>query len=161
MSAMPKLPFVWVNGKKVGYSEDSKLAAEFDITDFLKEGENLLAFQVYRWSDASYLECQDMFRFSGIERDVYLYRTHKLNIRDVKIEATLENNYTDGALNIDIEVNYYKSEKGYHSIPDSFRVEVQLQDADNRTIYEDKTASFQKVLGKYQTNVKSIRRFQI
>ncbi|MBK9567087.1 MAG: DUF4981 domain-containing protein [Saprospiraceae bacterium] len=145
--------FVWVNGKKVGYSEDSKLAAEFDITDFVKEGENLLAFQVYRWCDASYLECQDMFRFSGIERDVYLYSTHKLNIRDVKIDATLENNYTDGALNIDIEVNNYKSEKGYHSIPDSFRVEIQLQDADNKTIYEDKTASFQKVLGKYHTNV--------
>ena len=61
--------FVWVNGKKVGYSEDSKLAAEFDITDFVKEGENLLAFQVYRWCDASYLKCQDMFRFSGIERE--------------------------------------------------------------------------------------------
>lgn len=145
--------FVWVNGKKVGYSEDSKLAAEFDITDFVQEGENLMAFQVYRWSDGSYLECQDMFRFSGIERDVYLYATNKLNIRDTKIVATLDDSYTNGLLNVNIEVDNYKWEKGYHSKADSFIVEMQLQDATGNIVYTDKTTDYKTVLGKYKTNM--------
>lgn len=145
--------FVWVNGKQVGYSEDSKLAAEFDITDFVKEGENLIAFQVYRWSDGSYLECQDMFRFSGIERDVYLFATNRLNIRDSKIDATLDDSYTKGLLSIKAEIDNYKWEKGYHSKPDSFLVEVQLQDAAGNTIYRDKTMDYKTVLGKYKTDV--------
>lgn len=145
--------FVWVNGKKVGYSEDSKLAAEFDITDFVKEGENLIAFQVYRWSDGSYLECQDMFRFSGIERDVFLFATNKLNIRDIKIDATLDNRYVNGLLAIDAEVDNYKWEKGYLSKKDSFNVEIQLNDATGKIIYQDKTRGFKTVLGKYKTHV--------
>lgn len=145
--------FVWVNGKKVGYSEDSKLAAEFDITDFLHAGENLIAFQVYRWSDASYLECQDMFRFSGIERDVYLFATHKLNIRDIKIDATLDNTYSNGLLSVDIEVDNYKWEKGYHSKKDSFNLKLQLLDAKGNVVYQDATKNFKTVLGKYKTNV--------
>lgn len=145
--------FVWVNGKKVGYSEDSKLAAEFDITDFVQEGENLIALQVYRWSDGSYLECQDMFRFSGIERDVYLFATNKLNIRDTKIEATLDNSYNNGLLAVNVEVDNYKWEKGYHSKADSFTVEMHLQDAAGNIVYTDKTNNFKTVLGKYKTNV--------
>lgn len=145
--------FVWVNGKKVGYSEDSKLAAEFNITDFVKEGENLIAFQVYRWSDGSYLECQDMFRFSGIERDVFLFATNKLNIRDTKIEATLDNNYTTGLLSVNTEIDNYKWEKGYQSKKDSFNVEVQLQDAAGNIVYNDKTKDYKEVLGKYKTHV--------
>ena len=145
--------FVWVNGKKVGYSEDSKLAAEFDITDFVQEGENLIALQVYRWSDGSYLECQDMFRFSGIERDVYLFATNKLNIRNTKIEATLDNSYNNGLLAVNAEVDNYKWEKGYHSKADSFTVEMHLQDAAGNIVYTDKTNNFKTVLGKYKTNV--------
>lgn len=145
--------FVWVNGKKVGYSEDSKLAAEFDITDFVQEGENLIAFQVYRWSDGSYLECQDMFRFSGIERDVYLFATNKLNIRDTKIEATLDDSYTNGLLNVNVEVDNYKWEKGHHSKADSFTLEMQLQDATGIIVYTDKTTDYKTVLGKYKTNI--------
>ncbi len=145
--------FVWVNGKMVGYSEDSKLAAEFDITDFVKDGENLIALQVYRWSDASYLECQDMFRFSGIERDVFLFATNRLNIRDTKIEATLDPTYTNGLLSITAEVNNYKWEKGYHSKPDNFLVEVQLQDALGNIVYHDETKEFGTVLGKYKKDV--------
>ncbi|MBN8672832.1 MAG: DUF4981 domain-containing protein [Chitinophagales bacterium] len=145
--------FVWVNGKKVGYSEDSKLAAEFDITDFVKEGENLIAFQVYRWSDASYLECQDMFRFSGIERDVFLFTTNKLNIRDTKIEATLDNNYTTGLLSVNSEIQNYKTEKGYLSKKDSFNVEIQLSDEEGNIVYTDRTKDYKTVLGKYKTHV--------
>lgn len=145
--------FVWVNGKQVGYSEDSKLAAEFDVTDYVKEGENLIAFQVYRWSDGSYLECQDMFRFSGIERDVYLYSTNTLNIRDIKVEATLDNTYTNGLLSVNAEVDNYKWERGFLSKPDSFMVELQLVDAAGAVVYQDKTKEFKTVLGKYKKDV--------
>ncbi|HSK12182.1 MAG TPA: hypothetical protein VK907_03150, partial [Phnomibacter sp.] len=145
--------FVWVNGKKVGYSEDSKLAAEFDITDHVQDGENLIAFQVYRWSDASYLECQDMFRFSGIERDVYLFATHKLNIRDIKIDATLNDSYKDGILKVETEINNYKWDRGNLSKKDSFTVEMQLVDANGKLIHEDRTKDFHTVLGKYRTYV--------
>lgn len=99
--------FVWVNGQRVGYSEDSKLAAEFDITPYLHEGENLFAFQVYRWSDGSYLECQDMWRFSGIQRDVFLYCTNTLNIRDVAVKATLAEDLMTGVLDVDAQVWNY------------------------------------------------------
>jgi len=145
--------FVWVNGKKVGYSEDSKMAAEFDITDFVKPGENLIAFQVFRWSDASYLECQDMFRFSGIERDVYLYSTEKLNIRDTKIVSTLDDTYSNGLLSINSEIDNYKTEKGSYSKKDSLTVEVRLEDVKGNLVYEDKTKNYPTVLGKYKTNV--------
>lgn len=144
--------FVWVNGKKVGYSEDSKLAAEFDVTNFLKPGENLIAFQVYRWSDGSYLECQDMFRFSGIERDVFLYTTEKLNIRDTKITSTLDASYTNGLLAIDTEIVSYKTEHGLYSKKDSITVAVRLEDAKGNLVYEDKTNKYQTVLGQYKTN---------
>lgn len=145
--------FVWINGKKVGYSEDSKLAAEFDVTNFLKEGENLIAFQVFRWSDASYLECQDMFRFSGIERDVYLFATNNLHIRDTKIDATLDDTYTNGLLAVTIEVDNSKLEKGYHSKPDSLTVDIQLTNAAGKIVYSDKTNNYKTVLGNYKSTV--------
>lgn len=143
--------FVWVNGKKVGYSEDSKLAAEFDITNYLIEGENLIGFQVFRWSDASYLECQDMFRFSGIERDVYLFATNKLNIRDFKIKAELDQQYENGLLDVKVEVDNYKLEKGYLSKKDSFNIEVQLKDISGKTIFQERTKDFATVLGNYHS----------
>jgi beta-galactosidase len=145
--------FVWVNGKSVGYSEDSKLAAEFDITDYVQDGENLIAFQAYRWSDASYLECQDMFRFSGIERDVYVYATNKLNIRDAKIDATLDETFTNGLLHVNAEINNYKWDKGPLSKKDSFTVELLLMDAGGKEVYRDKTKDFHTVLGRYKTHV--------
>lgn len=145
--------FVWVNGQRVGYSEDSKMAAEFEITPYLKPGENLFAFQVYRWSDGSYLECQDMWRFSGIQRDVFLYGTNSLNIRDAKVTANLAEDLTTGMLDVDVEVHNYKWEHGYLSDPDSFTVQVQLEDARGTTVYRDSTAGFRTVAGRYQTQV--------
>jgi beta-galactosidase len=145
--------FVWVNGKKVGYSEDSKLAAEFDVTKFVKDGENLIAFQVYRWSDGSYLECQDMFRFSGIDRDVFLYATEKLGVRDTKIISTLDDSYSNGLLSINAEIYNYKTENGLYSKKDSLTVEVSLEDVKGNVVYEDKTKDFKTVLGRYKTNV--------
>ncbi|MGB9862732.1 MAG: glycoside hydrolase family 2 TIM barrel-domain containing protein [Candidatus Saccharicenans sp.] len=96
--------YVWINGQKVGYSEDSKTPAEFKITPYLKPGENLLALEVYRWSDGSYLECQDFWRISGIERDVYLYAAPKSRIRDFFARTLLDENYQDGVLDLDVEV---------------------------------------------------------
>jgi len=90
--------FLWINGEKVGYSQGSMTPAEFNITPFLKEGENLVAAQVFRWSDASYIEDQDFWRLSGIYRDVYLAHTPDLHIRHHKTIGSLVNNYLDGEL---------------------------------------------------------------
>lgn len=154
LGAVKSAFFIWVNGKKVGYSEDSKLAAEFDITDYVKPGENLIALQVYRWSDGSYLECQDMWRISGIERDVYLYATPKLDVRDFKVQSNLTNNYKDGTLKIDLEIDSYKLDKNtLHSKPDTFSTNVQLVDASGKEIYNEDSKGVQTVLGRYKTNI--------
>jgi len=96
--------YVWVNGEKIGLSKDSKTPAEWNITKFLKPGENVLAAEVYRWSDGSYLECQDFFRLAGIERDVYLYAAPKIRIRDFEVRAGLDSRYTDGRLGVTAEL---------------------------------------------------------
>ncbi len=85
---------VWVNGKMVGYSEDSKLEARFDLTKYVKAGENLIALEVFRWCDGSYLEDQDFWRFSGIARGVYVYTREKERIEDVNIIAGMDGNFT-------------------------------------------------------------------
>ena len=94
---------LWVNGQYVGYSEDSKLEAEFEITKYVKAGaENLFAMQIYRWCDGSYLEDQDFFRLSGIGRDCYIYARDKKHIEDVKFVADLHHNYTEGHLDLNV-----------------------------------------------------------
>jgi beta-galactosidase len=93
---------VWVNGKYVGYSEDSKVAAEFNITKYLKPGKNLIAMQIMRWCDGSYLEDQDLWRFTGIAREVYLYATPKVHVQDVFVKQDyVEGN---GVLNVDVKL---------------------------------------------------------
>ena len=97
--------YLWVNGKFVGYTEDSKMAAEFDITPYLQKGKNLIAFQTFRWCDGTYCEDQDFWRFSGVARDCYLYsRDKNVHVDDVRITPDLVNNYQDGVLNISAEV---------------------------------------------------------
>ncbi|WP_372753218.1 glycoside hydrolase family 2 TIM barrel-domain containing protein [Labilibaculum sp.] len=104
--------YVWVNEQKVGYSEDSKTPAEFNITDYLKEGENTVAVEVYRWSDASYLEDQDFWRLSGMTRDVYLLARNKTHVRDFRVIADLNETYTDGLLHLSVEVANKTAENG-------------------------------------------------
>ncbi len=99
--------YVWVNGKFVGYSEDSKMAAEFDITKYLKPGKNLVAMQIYRWCDGSYLEDQDFWRLSGIGREVYVYARPNLHIEDIFIIPDLDSDYRNGKL--DVTANVSKS----------------------------------------------------
>ena len=99
--------YVYVNGSYVGYSQGSKTPAEFNITSFLHECNNLIALQLFRWSDASYLESQDMLRMSGIERDVYLYAQPKVALRDYFVTADLDSVFKDGVLDIDVSLFNY------------------------------------------------------
>ncbi|WP_422361945.1 glycoside hydrolase family 2 TIM barrel-domain containing protein [Reichenbachiella sp.] len=96
--------YLWVNGQQVGYSQGSKLPAEFDITSYVQSGENLVAIEVYRWSDGSYLEDQDMWRLSGIDRSVLIYARPKFHIADHTVLAGLDENYKDGTLEIETEI---------------------------------------------------------
>ena len=96
--------YLWVNGRYVGYSEDSKLEAEFNLTNYLKPGKNVIAFQVFRWCDGSYLEDQDFFRYSGVGRNCYLYARDKKYIQDIRITPDLDSQYKDGTLNIAVDL---------------------------------------------------------
>ncbi len=97
--------YLWVNGEFVGYSEDAKTNSEFDITRFVKFGErNLIALQVFKWSDGSYFECQDFWRLSGIERDITLYAQPKTHILDYKVIADLDSTYKNGVLDVEVTV---------------------------------------------------------
>ena len=96
--------FVWVNGREVGMSKGSRLPAEFDITDYLKDGDNTLTVQVLQWADSTYLEDQDCWRMSGIFRDVYLLGVGENHIRDVVCRVDLENHYRDGVLDVEADV---------------------------------------------------------
>ncbi|WP_405382797.1 glycoside hydrolase family 2 TIM barrel-domain containing protein [Maribacter sp. LLG6340-A2] len=117
--------YVYLNGTRVGYSEGSKTPAEFDITKYLKEGDNNLAVQVLRWSDASYMEDQDFWRLSGIDRDVYLYTTQATTLNDYRAIADLDDTYTNGQLSLNLEYsNTGKNAKGYE-------VDIALLDGGN------------------------------
>ena len=97
--------YLWVNGKYVGYSEDSKLEAEFNLTPYLRPGQkNLIAFQIFRWCDGTYLEDQDFFRYSGIGRDCYLYARDKKRIEDIRVTPDLDTEYKNGSLNIALQM---------------------------------------------------------
>lgn len=114
--------YLWVNGQFAGYSEDSKLEAEFNITRYVKPGKNLLAFQTFRWCDGTYLEDQDFFRFSGISRDCYLYARNRKYIRDIRVTPDLDNQYKDGILTVEITL----------ASPGS--VQLDLKDKDGKTV---------------------------
>ena len=97
--------YLWVNGKYVGYSEDSKLEAEFDLTSYLKPGQkNLIAFQIFRWCDGTYLEDQDFFRYSGVGRDCYFYARDKKRIQDIRVTPDLDAEYKNGSLSVKLDL---------------------------------------------------------
>ncbi len=97
--------YLWVNGKFVGYSEDSKFEAEFDVTKYLHPGENLFAFQVFRWCDGTYLECQDFWRLCGVARECYLYARNAKHIDDIRVTPDLDANYQNGSLTVNVKMN--------------------------------------------------------
>lgn len=121
--------YVWVNGEKVGYSQDSRTPAEFDVTPYLRPGENVLAAEVYRWSDGSYLEDQDMFRLSGIFRDVYLTATPQTFLRDHTVRTDLDPAHKDATLRVTATL------QNRSEAPSGPRVvEVALLDADGKRV---------------------------
>ncbi len=124
--------YVWVNGWKIGYSEDSRLPAEFNITRYVRHGENLIAVEVLRWSDGSYLEDQDMWRLSGIFRDVYIYCTPNLHIRDFFVRTLFDEKYEDAVLKVTVKVKNYSDTK---STPHT--LEVKLLDGDGVPVFSD------------------------
>lgn len=124
--------YVWVNGKLLGYNQGSKTAAEWDITDVLNEGENVVALEVYRWSAGAYLGCQDMWRLSGIERDVYLYSTPKQYIADYKLNASLDKEkYKDGIFGLEVTV------EGPSITPGATSIAYTLKDAEGKAVLQD------------------------
>lgn len=127
--------YLWVNGQKVGYSEDSMTPAEFNITEFVQPGENMLAVQVIRWSDGSYLEDQDFWRMSGIFRDVFLFATPAVHLRDYAFSTDLDDSYTDATAHLRLHLtNYADSNFRAH------RVRVLLLDAQQDTVLRDQIA---------------------
>ncbi len=121
--------YLWINGKKVGYSQGSRTPAEFNITPYLKSGKNVLAVEVYRWSDGSYLECQDFWRLSGIYREVYLWSTAPSHIRDFTVVTELDENYKDAVLKVDVDL---QSPIGV--------VDLELLDADGKSLFVKQSA---------------------
>lgn len=103
--------YLWVNGKQVGYSEDSYLPSEFNISPYVKPGKNTISVQIYRFTSGSFLECQDFWRFSGINRDVFLWSAPKTQIRDYFFRTDLDDEYRDAKVTVDIELTGNKLEK--------------------------------------------------
>nr|WP_044138240.1 glycoside hydrolase family 2 TIM barrel-domain containing protein [Bacteroides oleiciplenus] len=119
--------YVYINGHEVGYSEDSKNPAEYLINRYLKSGENTLVLKIFRWSTGSYLECQDFWRMSGIERDVFLYSQPKASIKDFRITSTLDDSYRNGVFRLALDLKNHKDTNanlaiGYELIDCSGRV---------------------------------------
>ena len=117
--------YLWVNGRYVGYSEDSKLEAEFDLTPYVKPGRNLIAFQVFRWCDGTYLEDQDFFRLSGVGRDCYLYARDRRQITDIQVDAAPSADYTAGT--VAVKAFFPRQARGCS-------VELALTDAQGRSV---------------------------
>jgi beta-galactosidase len=126
--------YVWVNGQKVGYSQVTKNPAEFDISQYIKKGMNTLAVEVYRWSDGSYLEDQDFWRLSGIDRDVYLYSTGQVRIADFFAKAGLDQSYTNGVFSLEVDV------KNHLGLKNKGQLVATLIDRAGKEVYTKKQA---------------------
>lgn len=111
IGAMKSGGFVWLNGEYVGYSQGSKLPSEFNITKMAKPGKNTLALQIFRWTDGSFLECQDFWRISGIERSVFVYAQPKLRIQDFEVVSTLDLGYTNGVFELNVKLHNHQNKK--------------------------------------------------
>jgi len=140
--------YVWVNGWQVGYSQGAHLPSEFNITPYLHAGENLIAVQVYQWSDGSYLECQDMWRMSGIFRDVYLVATSGLHLRDARIRTRLDARYIDAELDVALAVkNYTKTPLAEYALT------AKLLDCDGREIFARTVAEEISIEGEAEQSI--------
>ena len=135
--------YLWLNGKYLGFSKDSKTPAEFDLTPYLIEGPNTLAMEVFRWSDGSYLECQDMWRMSGINRDVFLYARPQTYVRDFFAKGNLKDKYTNGNLEIDLLFNKLSADDSKN-----LKLQINLYDKENTAKpVSSETLALTKALG--------------
>ncbi len=123
--AVKSFMYVYLNGRKIGMSKDGKTPSEFRITKYLRGGSNTLGVEVFRWSDGSYLECQDMWRLSGINRDVYLYSTPETRLRDFEVTGDLTDNYANGLLRLKAIIRH-ESTGAEHMANDSWQLSVKL-----------------------------------
>lgn len=149
--------YVWVNGKFVGYSEDTRLPSEFNISKFLVEGNNTIAVKVYRWSDGSYLEAQDHWRLSGIEREVYLQALPKVRISDFTVRTDFDEAYNNATLQVRPKItvnipNKYVEKIGHfsgqplHTVVDNWTLSTKLIDAEGKQVTDVNTIKLSKIL---------------
>jgi len=139
--------YVWLNGQMLGFSKDSRLPAEFDITDFVQLGENLVALRIFRWSDGSYVEDQDFWRLSGIFRDVTLWSAPTLHIRDFAVVTELDDDYTNATLHLRAHV------RNYTGVVAAGQVEAQLLDPSGQPLFDEPLAAIVSVEKDGETTV--------
>jgi len=138
--------YVWVNGQKVGYSQGSRTPAEFNVSSYLKKGKNLVAVEVYRWCDGSYLEDQDFWRLSGIYRDIYLWKSGAAGIRDLEVLADYNAADRSGTLNVDVKV------QAVNDLPSAYKLEAKLYDFHGATVLSETAPSAVSSDGSWRWN---------
>ena len=144
LGAVKSFFYIWLNGNYIGFSKDSKTPAEFDLTPYLNVGSNTLALEVFRWNDGSYLECQDMWRMSGINRDVYIYARPQTFVRDFFAKGNLKDNYTKGNLELDVLFNKLSAEDAKN-----YKLQINLYDKNNPgKPVSSEMASLEQAVGK-------------
>jgi beta-galactosidase len=152
LGAVNSFFYIWINGQYVGLSKDSKTPAEFDITKFVQKGQNTVSIQVFRFSDGTYLEGQDMWKLSGIERSVYLIARPVLSVYDFFIKAALDDAYQDGLLSVDVSMNTAPvAATGF--------VEIKLLDNENKTILQQQQPLANKASYHFEATIPSVRQW--
>ena len=154
IGAMKSGGFVWLNGKYIGYSQGSKLPAEFNITKAAKKGKNTIAIQIFRWTDGSYLECQDFWRISGIERDVYIYAQPKTRIKDLEVLSTLDKSYENGVFELDVELQNHLSKNKKVTVSYQLFDGTKMLSENNKTV---KTTKKSNASTLFKTSLKNIK----
>lgn len=142
---------LWINGEKVGYNEDGMLPAEFRVTDYIKKGENSVTVQVFKWSDGSYLEDQDFWRLSGIFRDVYLFTTPKVRIRDYSFYSEIDSDYKDAKFSFKFKIQNHNKDN-----VSKLLVRVKLSDTANKLVFTE-DMSISKLKAESETTASGIR----
>ena len=155
IGAMKSGGFVWLNGEYIGYSQGSKLPAEFKLGKAIKTGENIIALQIFRWTDGSYLECQDFWRISGIERDVFIYAQPKVRIQDFEVTSNLDAAYKDGEFSMEIDLENHLDKDAYVNLS------YQILDENNHSLASNTTKvhieSSEKSSAHFQTKIPNVK----
>jgi beta-galactosidase len=154
--AIKSAGYVWINGMKVGLSKDGKTPAEFDITAYVKPGKNTVSVEVIRWTDGSYLECQDFWRMSGMNREVYIYSQPKIRIRDFFVKALLDDKYKNGVFSLEVELTN-------HTIASAnYTIEYEVIDNEGKTVLNGSNKAIigsSNVLFKFEGNVPDVKQW--